>query len=541
MGRRAKLAPGAMNDLPGPRPKSQGEATAPQGSAPSTEPSTARSLAALLEGNELYPLIADGPDPTVLLRGERCVAGNAAFLRFLRLAPEASVLGRELLELVPPAERAATRRRLSSSLEGGSARAPFRFDTQDGETVTAELVRAAKLSVHGQVLTLLVLRDVTETRRRFAKMFLADRMMSVGTLAAGVAHEINNPLSYVIGNLSFLAEELPALLGRAGADPSSDLLEAIEEAKQGAERVRHIVRDLQAFSRADHQSSPSIDVHRTIELAINMAWIEIRHRARLIKEFTEVPAVEASEARLGQVFLSLLLDAAHALPEGGADKHQIRVSTRADEGSVVIEISHSGVTPATDALDHAFDPFSANGVGLSIAHTIVSDLGGTITAGAAEPKGTRYVVRLVPAALLHAKRARAVAPVLPRGRVLVVDDEPLLASSIRRALREHDVTVVESGRRAIQALSSGETLPFDLVLCDLMMPELTGMDVYEWLKAAHPGGEERMVFMTGGTFTVRAEEFLRRVPNPRFEKPFELEKIRDFVRAHIGRARGGAG
>lgn len=381
------------------------------------------------------------------------------------------------------------------------------------------------------------LREKTDLEQQLAKVVLHDRLMSVGTLAAGVAHEINNPLSYVIGNLSFLSEEAPVLF--AGRP---DVQEALDEAREGAERVRTIVRDLQSFSRADHQTSRSVDARRVVELSINMVWIEIRHRARLVRDLQEVPPVEASEALLGQVFLSLLLNAAQALPEGGAEKHQVRVGTRAEGDQVIVEISDTGPGLSEEGRRRLFDPFSATGVGVSIANTIVRELGGELRADEAPGGGTVYRMSLPRAAQKKARSASNPSAVQGtasgRGRVLVIDDEPLIATSLRRALRDHDVTVVSSGRMAIDMLEKDAA--FDLVFCDLMMPELTGMDVYEWLRDARPGMEERVVFMSGGAFTQRAGEFLEVVPNMRFEKPFELDKVRAFVRDYLSGSTSGA-
>jgi CheY-like chemotaxis protein len=238
------------------------------------------------------------------------------------------------------------------------------------------------------------------------------------------------------------------------------------------------------------------------------------------------------------VFLSLLLFAAQALPEGVADKHTIRVTTR-ETDRVIVEVADTGPGLSEEVARQLFDPFAATGVGLAIAETIVKDLGGEIEVETAPGKGTLFRVHL-PKTTPRA----AAAPVLPtngdaavvaRGRVLVVDDEPLIASSLKRTLKDHEVTILPSGRSAIDTLEAdGE---FDLIFCDLMMPELTGMDVYEWLQKARPGLEERMVFMTGGAFTARATEFLRAVPNMRFEKPFELDKVRFFVRDYIAKVR----
>ena len=238
-------------------------------------------------------------------------------------------------------------------------------------------------------------RDLTDRKLMQARLLQSDRMASVGTLAAGVAHEINNPLAYVKANLDVLASRrIPQLavllrsleeeriehLGGGEPDDSayelserlSQIAAMIDLAREGAERVRSIVRDLKTFSRADEETTTPVDVARVLDASVNMAWNEIRHRAKLIKEYGEVPPVEANESRLGQVFLNLLINAAQAIPEGRAYEHEIRVRTYADANDerVVIAVSDTGSGIAKDALYRIFDPFffttKAVGVGTGL-------------------------------------------------------------------------------------------------------------------------------------------------------------------------------
>jgi signal transduction histidine kinase/CheY-like chemotaxis protein len=390
-------------------------------------------------------------------------------------------------------------------------------------------------------LHLAVLRDVTERKQLHARLALADRMVSVGTLAAGVAHELNNPLAYVNANLSFLAERLARvgeLLGRtpgipaADADLSPQLLEAVRDARDGAERMRVIVRDLKTFSRADDERSGPVPLKPVIESCVNMAWSEIRHRAQLVKDLHDVPPVVANEARLGQVFLNLVVNAAQAIPEGRAEENEIRISTRvAADGRVAVEVRDTGCGIAPEHLTRVFDPFFTTkspgvgtGLGLSICHSIVTALGGDITVESGRG-GTLFRVSLPPAP------ADATSPVVPpsagvrpRGRILVVDDEPLVGTVLQRTLSsEHDVTVVTTARAALEHLGAGS---YDLVLSDLLMPEMSGMELYDALSRRDPALARKVVFLTGGAFTPAARAFLEREPVLCVEKPFELEAIR---------------
>jgi signal transduction histidine kinase len=373
------------------------------------------------------------------------------------------------------------------------------------------------------------------------QLVISDRMASVGTLAAGVAHEINNPLAAIVANLELMARDLSVIAKRLDlTDRLHEVFDELSDARESADRLRHIVRDLKLFSRAtDEEHRGAIDVQRVLESSLRMAWNEIRHRARLIKEYSEVPPVEANESRLGQVFLNLIINAAQAIREGDAEHNQIRVITRQDsQGRIVTEIRDSGSGIAPENLSRIFDAFFTTkpvgvgtGLGLSICHRIVSGLGGTLEVESELGKGSCFSVAL-PAAQNPAQQPQR--PSLPsparmrRGRVLVVDDEPMIATAIGRTLCfEHEVVVSPDAADALERILSGER--FDVVLCDLMMPQMTGMDLHAALSANAPDQAERMVFLSGGAFTAAARAFLDEVPNQRLEKPFDTRQLSALV------------
>ena len=188
-------------------------------------------------------------------------------------------------------------------------------------------------------------RDVTERREMFARMALADRMLTVGTLAAGVAHEINNPLSYVATNLEILATRAAVADRRRGRRvPREDSPALVGDAREGVARVSAIVRDLRALARPEDDARGPVDVAAVLASSIKMASNEIRHRARVVESYApDLPPVRANASRLGQVFLNLLLNAAQAIPEGRADHERDPRAARADGDRVVVEIEDTGV------------------------------------------------------------------------------------------------------------------------------------------------------------------------------------------------------
>jgi len=367
------------------------------------------------------------------------------------------------------------------------------------------------------------------------RLALSERMASIDTLAGGVAHELNNPLSCVAANLAF-AESRLAERSPGGAEADAELLEALRDARAGAERMRTIVRDLQIFSRGGEERPGAVRLEPVLDSCVAMAWSEIRHRARLVKDYGELPPVCGAEGRLAQVFLNLVLNAAQAIPEGAADRNEIRLSARATPaGAVCVEVTDTGGGIAPDHLLRIFDPFFTTkplgvgtGLGLSICHGIVTALGGSIEVESAPGTGSTFRV-LLPAA--HP----AVAPAV-RTRVLVVDDDPLVAGAVRRALGgEHDVTVVSSGRAAIERIRGGEV--FHAVVPDLLMPELTGIELHDAIERHDPGLAARTLFMTGGAFTPAARAFAERMGPRLLSKPFELATLRAAV-ARLARPAG---
>jgi two-component system cell cycle sensor histidine kinase/response regulator CckA len=375
-----------------------------------------------------------------------------------------------------------------------------------------------------------------------SQLVLADRLVSVGTLAAGAAHEINNPLTYVIANLEFAARlvGLPVPTDiNAAAESRARLRRALAHAREGADRVRQIVKNLRTFSRGDEDRRGPVLVEDVIESSIDMAWNEIRHRARLVREFGPVPAVIANEARLGQVFLNLLMNAAQAIPEGHVAEHRVRVVTREQGDRVVVEIIDTGAGIAPDVRERIFDPFFTTkpvgegiGLGLSICHGIVANLGGEIQVESAPGRGSTFRV-LLPAS----NRVRVDDPSRPprtllpprRARVLLVDDEANLRTSLGQILgAEHEVREAASGAEVLELLRGGER--YDVLLCDLMMPEMSGIDLFDAIERLDDAQARRVIFLTGGAFTPRAQEFMARVPNPRLEKPFDIDELLHMIR-----------
>lgn len=507
-------------------------------------------LDALVRAQEsLRTLIEASPQLAIVHREGRILLTNTATVRTLGLSSAEELWQTPIDDVFHPEERTIIDARVRAPAANGTHELfPLRWRCKGGGYRKTEAA-VALIEVDNAPAVAVLAIDVTERAEFQHQLMQRDRMAALGTLSAGVAHEINNPLTYMLVNLEHVLRRLRA--ASASNDPIVELatgasgglagmVHSLQQAVEGANRVKQIVRDLSTFAQGNIEQRGLVDVRGIVESANQMAWHEIRHRARLVKSLAEVPPVDANEALLGQVFLNLLVNAAQAIPEGQADRHEIRVSTRTDDlGNAVVEVTDTGTGIRPEDLPRIFDPFfttkgEGTGLGLSISHGTIKALGGDILVTSVPEKGTTFRVVLPPAKPWRGSvpaSTRDLRPLQQR-RVLVVDDERLVGEAIARSLaEENDVEVVTDANQALPRIVAGR---YDVVLCDLMMPIMTGMDLYAEVVRRAPKLAGRLVFMTGGAFTARARAFLESVANPCLEKPLDTSKLRSLV-ARSGR------
>jgi len=503
---------------------------------------------------DFHTLLEMAPEPALLHREGTVVYANPALTQALGYASGEQLVASRLLDLLHQDDRSVAEGPLVTPAANTAApwhRVPVRWRCVGGGVRATEAV-AALVDYEGEPAIVVLARDVTELAESQHQLLQRDRMAALGTLSAGVAHEINNPLTYLLVNLDYVMRRLRA--ASASDDPMGELargmhggglpalVQSLQQSVDGANRVRQIVRDLLTFSQGSVEQRGITDVRGIVESAVQMAWHEIRHRARLVKSLADVPPVDANEARLGQVFLNLLVNAAQAIPEGHADANEIRVSTRTDEaGNAIVEVRDTGVGIEPQVLPRIFDPFfttkgeCGTGLGLSISHGTVRALGGRIEVESERGKGASFRIVLPPAKPWRASAQASPSDVraMARRRVLVIDDEPLVGEAVARSLAEdNDVQIVTDAKQGLARIEAGEK--FDVILCDLMMPVMTGMDLYAEVVRRAPKLAGKIVFMTGGAFTPRARAFLESVVNPCLEKPLDMPKLRSIL-ARAGR------
>jgi PAS domain S-box-containing protein len=523
--------------------------------------------------NLLATAVGDLQDAVLITQGERGPDGqrriifiNKAFAEMTGFT-EAEVIGNTPdLTIGPETDR----EQLKKIQVARDALVPVRVELlkyrKDKSTFWAELDVVPVLNDQRRCTHFLgVMRDVTERRAAYTRLLEQDRFAAIGTLAAGVAHEINNPLAYLLLNLTLLEGELPALIA-SSREPSprwAELLRALNEMRAGATRVARIVHDIQSFSNIDSPRSGPCEIPTLLDRAIQLACTGLPTRARVVCLYNgegnddgELPQVAGDAARLAQVFLNLLINAIDSIPQDQIDKRRVEVKAYRQGPSVVVEIRDDGVGIPPEVLPRIFDPFFTTkdvgrgmGLGLSISRTIVQGLGGMMIVESTVNVGTvvRVTLPIVRTVRDTGMRRKAVAQAehvdvgneaapseAGRGRrILIVDDELAVGRSLQRALMEADdeLIVCERGQGALDLLEAGQD--FHLILCDLSMPSMSGAELYDRIATRWPGLERRILIMTGGASSDATRAFLERGSIRRIDKPIDLGALR----ALLGRMR----
>jgi CheY-like chemotaxis protein/anti-sigma regulatory factor (Ser/Thr protein kinase) len=306
--------------------------------------------------------------------------------------------------------------------------------------------------------------------------------------------------------------------------------------------VRRIVRGLRTFARGDHIELAEVELSQAVDIAVHLSMNELRTVTRIVKAWDPCPTIIADESQLAQIFVNLLVNAAHALAGRAMEANEIRVATRTTaDGRAVVEIEDNGPGMTKEVAARAFEPFfttkpagQGTGLGLSIVHNLVAGMGATVDLRTAPGEGAAFTITFP-----HRTADELPRPPPPRGespptrpaRVLVVDDEPSIATTVRRLLAGDDVTATTSPVEALELVTRGED--YDVVFCDLVMPELSGPMLYERVAALRPALASRFVFVTGAVTNVGAHDFLESVPNEHVDKPFQARTLRGIVRRMV--------
>ena len=367
-----------------------------------------------------------------------------------------------------------------------------------------------------------------QVNRAQAQLALRERLASLGTLAHGIAHEINNPLTSVLANLDTLSHELSD--GKGHQSPAA-LLELVVEASVGAERIHEITRQMGYLVRADEMPCVPIDLKRVANLAVRMTRAQTRERARVATALEEVPIVEADSGRLGQVLINLIANAVQAFGDRPKSENEIWIRTgKAADGNAIIEVSDNGPGIPPEIAAHVFEPFfttkpvgEGTGLGLSISEGLIASLGGTLGLETEVGRGSTFRISLPPFVPAAAEADAKVTTALRR--VLVVDDDVGVSRAIARLLRRYDVTTARSADEALEHVRRDP--PFDFVFSDLRMPDKDGLAFHAALMEVDPVLARRTAFVTSALGERDLFE-IRRRGVPIFDKPINVRKLLDF-------------
>jgi len=410
-------------------------------------------------------------------------------------------------------------------------------------------------------------------REQAARREETERLALLGTVAAGVGHEINNPLSFAIGNLEMVDEAMPELRAEIaqllGPNATVEQREALDhvlrrfdevrgllvDSQAGAGRVRMLVRNLRSLSVRPVERRELLDLSEVVEASVSMASRQIAARATLARKYQGAPRVWGDEGRLCQVFLNLLVNAAQSMNSDRFESNRITVSTNIDGPWAVVEVRDTGRGMSKTLQGRIYEPFfttkgaeGGTGLGLSISKDIVAAHGGRIEFHSEPERGSVFRVYLPlqqaqpekPAAPSSSPPASAVLPaakVSARPNVWVLDDEPMVGQIISRSLQAScDVWVAREPREFFARLEAGET--FDVCCCDLMMPQMTGMEVRARIAAAWPQLLPRMIFVTGGPSTQDGRDFVARPDVTLLDKPFDIANLRLTVQNVLNASAG---
>ncbi len=465
----------------------------------------------------LRSLVENAKDSLLMLTNEGRI--EFATPQAKRLFGATDLLGTPLADLVAQAQAMELNQAMRTVLEHGNE-----VIVEEIRALSAAPVRWLRIALtpRGDEEGLVaVVSDVSRRKAIESHLQFTERMSTVGTLAAGVAHEINNPVAYISGNLTFIREALEQL-----DELNPDILAAIDDSIDGTERVTEIVNDLQRFARSGELEQSFVDVAAVVHRCVRLVGHEARRNAALSLSVHGDPIAYGDETEIAQVVVNLLVNASQAIESRGT----ISVTVRALEDWAEITIQDDGRGMDPNVVDRIFEPFfttrdpdSGTGLGLSVVHAIVDRHRGSVSVDSAPSTGTTVTVRLPNRPSEESLESEQ----KPKSRLLFVDDEASLGRTVHRLLASYEVIFETSPLAAYDRLQSDRD--FDVILLDLIMPELSGGELYELISRTWPELRDRVVFVTGGAFSSDSHELAQREPKRILTKPFDRAELTQFV------------
>lgn len=466
-----------------------------------------------------------------------------------------ALLGTSLLQAITPLD--LDPKQAHQLLQASQCPQRVMLERPGAAPLPAEL-SASAITWRNQEALLIQLQDLSErlaTEQYKARLIRADHLAAIGQLAAGFAHEINNPASFIISNLTMLQRDVTGLLEsvqqgrlspqRLGED-LQDMQEMLLESQEGMERIRRITRSLQEFTHMHDHEIELTDLNQVVRTASEVIRRELRTYGRLELELRSLPRLVAHKGRLSQVVTNLLVNALHAIKSAPQRPHAIRVSTHhidTEEAQIELQIHDTGCGISQAAMDRIFEPFftthpegKGTGLGLPLSAEIVRQHNGQVSITSQEGEWTCATITLpVQNELKLPGRIPAPPPSRPsqktlRPRLLLVDDEAMVLKSYARLLADqYEVVCATSAQEAIEQLAHNDA--FEAIISDMMMQGCTGAQLYDMLEQAHPDLLGRLIFYTGGVYNIEVSQFLQKVHVPVLMKPVTPEALIQTIRS----------
>ena len=418
------------------------------------------------------------------------------------------------------------------------------FRKADGSHIWVSIT-SSLIEYQGEEMVVASAYDLTERRAVEAEMarqrealYQSEKLSALGSLLAGVAHELNNPLSVVVGHAQLMKE--------TAGDPR--IVERATKIGNAADRCSRIVKSFLAMARQRPPERRAVDLKEIVQATLDVTGYSLRTaNIEVAVDFDPtVPSVHGDPDQLNQVVTNLIVNAQQAMMEvQGARRLAIAIRYDAHREEILLEIADSGPGIPEENRSRIFDPFfttkdigEGTGVGLAVTHRIVEAHDGRISVAGEPSEGAVFTVGLPasgePTGKPGPRAAASPAGPCTSAKVLIIDDEPDVAQMLADILEAegHEVETADSGEKALALL---DRQSFDMILSDVRMPRLDGPSLYAALERRDPQLLSRTAFVSGDTLSPSARVFLQRVHRPYMEKPFSLEEVRALVDQILGR------
>ncbi|MBI2060268.1 MAG: response regulator [Nitrospirae bacterium] len=469
------------------------------------------------------------PFALVVLDADLRVVSTSSSFRELFGHAKDFLFGKNIREVFPGAEGASV---VGFITDAARSRETVKYQLCKYRGYPMEVCAVAVSSAEEERLLLLVI-DVTRRKEVEEQLRQAEKLSAVGELMSGTAHELNNPLTVILGNAELLMK----------TDSIEDAHDMLDSILQAAHRCRRIVQNLLRFVRNEPPRKTPVDMNQLLDQTLTLRQYEFAvHDVKLLPEYdASLPTTAGDPCQISQVFLNLIGNAYDAMREknkGGT----LAIRTKAEDGRIRIDFEDDG--PGFKDLSRAFEPFyttkpvgSGTGLGLSVSYGIIKEHEGTMIAANRAEGGARISIWLPSVESITMTQAKPKQPkpakVTRRGHILVVDNETMILQITKRILKDqHEVVTASDGQAALVALDSKD---FDAVITDLTMPgSVGGVEIYAWIATHRPKLRDRVIFSTGDIVSDETRGFLSSLTNMILAKPFSPIDLTETLSQVLG-------